>query len=553
MSRHQIISALALLLFLWTHADGAEVRIINLRTKDLAYDAFTQRIYASVPSSAGTIGNTITVIDPLTGLVGNSVFIGSEPGKLALSDDGQFLYVALDGAVAVRRFNMAAQTAGLQFTLGSDSFHGSNFAEDMAVQPGNPGVVAVSKKNQGISPRHAGVAIYDNGVQRPNVTQRHTGSNVIEFSESSDRLYGYNNESTEFGFRRMSVDNAGVAVIDVAGNIISGFAADIKYEAGLIFSTSGRVVDPEAGTLLGSFSFPGFNFPSAVMPNAATGRVHFVAGNTLLTYDWETLTLLDSVSIPGMIGNATSLVRWGQDGLAFRTTGDQVILFRPTGSVPTADLSVSMTGTPNAGVGKPIVYNIRVTNNGPHRATDVTLTELLNLGDIPAGSSALVTVLVTPSWAGSILSSIAVNSNEPDANTADNVAAINTSGANEFSAPDLAGSWVSMTQTCSGRNRPTCTLKGTFDVTNRGSITAPQSLLRFFVSLDGHLAITDSVFSQGVVNALSPNQTQRVSLSVRLPRGSSVHGLHMIGFLDALGLIEEIDEGNNAIGFGPIK
>jgi len=80
-----------------------------------------------------------------------------------------------------------------------------------------------------------------------------------------------------------------------------------------------------------------------------------------------------------------------------------------------------------------------------------------------------------------------------------------------------------------------------------------QSVLRFFASLDGDLAITDSVFSQSIVNALIPNQTQRVSLSIKLPRGSSAYGLHIIGFLDALGSMQEVDEGNNSIAFGPIQ
>jgi hypothetical protein len=94
------------------------------------------------------------------------------------------------------------------FTLGADSFFGAYSVEDMAVVPGSPQVVAVSRKNTGVSPRHAGVAIYDNGIQRPITTPRHTGSNVIEFG-SATRLYGYNNESTEYGFRRMTVDASG--------------------------------------------------------------------------------------------------------------------------------------------------------------------------------------------------------------------------------------------------------------------------------------------------------------------------------------------------------
>src|SRR6266849_1799221 len=100
---------LAAVLLLAGAAGADTVHPVSLATNDLVYDPGTRRIYASVPSSAGANGNSITAIDPVTGAIGPSVFIGSEPGKLALSDDGRYLYVALDGAAAVRRFNLATQ------------------------------------------------------------------------------------------------------------------------------------------------------------------------------------------------------------------------------------------------------------------------------------------------------------------------------------------------------------------------------------------------------------------------------------------------------------
>ena len=302
-----------------------DVLQISLATNDIVYDPLTQMIYASVPSSAGSIGNSITSIDPSTGAIGSSVFVGSEPGKLALSDNGQYLYVALDGAAAVRRFDIASQTAGLQFSLGSDAFSRPYYVEDIEVLPGDPEAVAVSRKYLGSSPRHAGVAVYDNGVQRPTETAGHTGSNVIEFSDSAPTLYGYNNETTEYGFRRMSVDASGVSVVEVAGNLISGFRVDIEFDDGLIYTTSGRVIDAEALTVFGTFSAGGL-----VEPDSVLGRVFFLTGTgstrTLLEFDQSTFILLGTLDIPEVSGTSSSLIRQGVDGLAFRTSSDQVFL-----------------------------------------------------------------------------------------------------------------------------------------------------------------------------------------------------------------------------------
>src|ERR1051325_3884976 len=144
------------------------IRQIPLTTNDLVYSASTGKLYASVPSSAGNAGNSIAAIDPTSGVVNSSTFIGSEPNKLALSDDGNSLYVWLDGSLSFRRFDTVTNTPGLQFSMGQDSVSGRYIARDFAVAPGNASVLAVARTFINVS-APAGVAIFDNGVRRPNV------------------------------------------------------------------------------------------------------------------------------------------------------------------------------------------------------------------------------------------------------------------------------------------------------------------------------------------------------------------------------------------------
>ncbi|HKE03001.1 MAG TPA: hypothetical protein VKE91_03025, partial [Blastocatellia bacterium] len=121
------------------------IRTINISVNEMVYDPISKKIYASAPSSAGASGNSITVIDPVTANVGPSVFVGSEPNKLAVSDDGKYLYVGLDGAAAVRRFNIQTLSPEIQFTLGNDSFGGPLLAAGIAVMPGCPETVLVAR------------------------------------------------------------------------------------------------------------------------------------------------------------------------------------------------------------------------------------------------------------------------------------------------------------------------------------------------------------------------------------------------------------------------
>ncbi len=302
------------------------VRQISLATKDLVYDPVTQQIYASVPGSAGGLANTITKIDPVSGNVGASVAIGSEPGKLAISDNSQYIYVALDTPGAVRRFDLTTQTAGLQFQVGTGP-SGTFFVEDMGVMPGQPGTVAIARFYSGTS--HAGVAIYDNGVARPTTTATFPVNNVIEFSATASRIYGFDNRSSAFNFSKLTVDASGVSITSTVPSLITGFDAGMVYHNGRIYSSRGKVVDPEAGVQVGTY--PGIAQSSLVLPDSSANRVYFlvrtdVSTCTLKEFDQTTFVQTGSLTITGTSGNPGSLIKWGSNGLAFRTSGNQVYL-----------------------------------------------------------------------------------------------------------------------------------------------------------------------------------------------------------------------------------
>lgn len=300
----------------------AVVTQISLTTHDIIYNPVDNKIYASIPSSAGGSGNSVVPIDVPTGTVGTPIFVGSEPNKLAISDDGNYLYVGLNGAAAVRRVNLISQTAEIQFSLGSN-FCGSFFAEDIVVLKDNPNAVAISRSNTVCSPRHEGVAIYDDGIMRPITTPGHTGSNVIEPSDSSSILYGYNSETTEFGFYIMSVFSTGITVTSSTSGLIYGFNTNIRFGDGLIYATTGAVIDPSALALIGTYDVTGL-----VYPDSARGLVYFLSLNQFKVFNQTTFVPITSLTIPGVAGTVGSLIKVGQDLFAFRTSAEQVFLIK---------------------------------------------------------------------------------------------------------------------------------------------------------------------------------------------------------------------------------
>lgn len=210
--------------------DVHSVRQFPIVMKDLVFEPSSGKFYASIPSRAGAMGNSIAKIDPSTGQVESFAFVGSEPGKLALSDDGHTLYVSLDGAAAIRRFDIGTMTPGQQFALGDDQFDGPLFAKDLAVAPGNPNLVAVSRKVLFTSPDFKGVAVYDQGVRRPLATPGHTGSDYIAFTSSADTLIGLSDSGN--GLQRISVTASGLTVTSSVSGIVGG---DLKFDNGILY------------------------------------------------------------------------------------------------------------------------------------------------------------------------------------------------------------------------------------------------------------------------------------------------------------------------------
>src|SRR6185369_6991559 len=187
-------------------AAPAFIRQMTLATNDLVFNESTQKLYASVSSDEGSSGNSIAEIDPVLGSISNQTFVGSEPTHLGQADDNSTLYVSLAGAAAIRRYNVATHTAGQQFFVGRDDF-GPYRVFGIAVSPGNPSVIAVTRQRRSDSNfNDAGIAIFDDGVQRPNTTPPQTTSTTRVVFASPSLLYGNGNN----GFTKFAVDNSGV-------------------------------------------------------------------------------------------------------------------------------------------------------------------------------------------------------------------------------------------------------------------------------------------------------------------------------------------------------
>lgn len=211
---------------------------VALTHNALVFDRQRGRYYASVPGSVAVNGNRIAIVEPATGAVSYSAAVGSEPFALALSPDGFALYVGLNGSGDVVKLRLPDMVEQWRARLPNVTFFGQLFAETMSVSPLDPDAVAVSMFYANLSPRHGGVVLVRAGVVQPAMTQTHTGSNLIAFDGSGQYVYGFNNETSEFGLRRIAVTPTGL----VQEQVVTAALANSTARS-LHWSANGLVLD----------------------------------------------------------------------------------------------------------------------------------------------------------------------------------------------------------------------------------------------------------------------------------------------------------------------
>jgi hypothetical protein len=202
-------------------------------------------------------------------------------------------------------------------------------------------------------------------VRRGPPTANYFGSNRIELSASSNRLYGYNNDG-DFAFRTMIVSSSGLSVVDTTTGLLQN--SEIEFSGSRIYDNHGNVINPVTRTTLGKFAFPEPSQPFggvAVESDPAADVVYFVIGGDLLIYNRSNFAHLDTIPIPGLslgLFEAVSLIKTGPGRLALRAGHLSKIFlitlapnlsciggWRPTGPLPPPCNSGAPGGSPSGG------------------------------------------------------------------------------------------------------------------------------------------------------------------------------------------------------------
>jgi trimeric autotransporter adhesin len=403
--------------------------IVDVPASSLLFDPYSRLLYATIPSTATNMtGNSVVTIDPVTRSVGSPVFVGSGPTVMAETDDGNYLYVGLNGANSLAKFDLLHQSLAATIPLSVTGSTSGVAATWLAAMPGSDSTLAVNIANGWNN-----FGIFDisgnTGTFRPNLSGIYEGVNPV-FADAS-HVYAYS--GTEF--YRYSVDTNGLTMIDGTTLVgLSGYSGSVQLANGLVYGGGGGIINPSTippsqvatlpsidfyfsgilGSGVAATADPSLQKEFVMMENTAGTWAYGLARYNLNTYLPEAL-----VNIPALASSSSAnwtMLRFGQDGLALLSYAQNyatnqpvtvVILMRGPFVAPqllTTNTAASLTSSSSDSIthgsgnmlltltGSNLLPGVAVTWNGSYRTTAranaTQVTVAIPASDLVSGGTA---------------------------------------------------------------------------------------------------------------------------------------------------------------------
>jgi hypothetical protein len=398
-------------------------QVFPIAANNLIYEPYTRKLYASISSAATTSANSIVEIDPETETIGAPISVGAGPNHMALTADGAFLYVGLDGVHAIQQLKLPSGALGPSTSLATAVQGQPVNAYNIAVVPGKEQIYVASLQFPNGDPSEAGVALVSNGKILSTLPGFIGGDPVDGICYLSDPTTFYGSYFYGSLLYKFNVANYATLSAQADSSVPSGFTNNIVCDSRYIYDFSGHVFDPIANQLVGTY--PVFGFANSILPDDSVARTYATTTNNynILAFDQKSFTQVDAAPTPNNDAFTQSLLRWGTDGFAYlnfnSSTGNSDLVLMRSGiaqpSVGPNPVPTVVHSTPEVAAGHGN-YQLTITGtnfvpgavvewNGAIRTTtfqnSTTLIADIPAADVAVAGAAVITVL-NPPFSGNV-------------------------------------------------------------------------------------------------------------------------------------------------------
>ena len=544
---------------------SAQIRFVELKATSMVYCPQDNRIYATGASDAkGVFANSVCRINPSSGKIEASVFVGSDPKGIVRSPDGKSLYVIVADNKMIRQIDRASMEAGVNFPVGEDFA-----ARRVVCVPELPDAVIVHRYHPGYDPQGDNLCVFVKGQTKmegaPCGKNFALGIDPARVITSSDD----NCSNFYFGINALLHTDEGPSLSNGRNMplISNGF--------GLVIASQGYIIDPESHQNLGRVPIECDEV--CVDPiRPAVYEIYDDQHPSVCCFDLQTFRELWKADLPTWEGHHHPCcpIRYGVSGFAYLDEGYVVCGPWTLGKAsPSVDLSVDRSGFPKGNPeGKSFTYTLTVKNNSDSPSNGTFLTDTIpgvteiksvvasqgtaifaqgairaDLGSIPARSEATVKVSIRVINRGSGGFCAVVRSFDPDPDTTNNVypgisfvphtkLEMGTPSSSSGESTGLSATWKALERQAKGAGENlTIEIDGSITIKNDGTQSTHPMVVRFYLQDGPNLVVDWAVLVQEVrVPSIGPGQSCTVDLQAPFDSNVDIVGEYVIAQIDPL-------------------
>ena len=292
--------------------------VIDLDVLSLALDRGRGRLYATMRGAMSPESEGLAIIDPMARRIVRTMAVGPAPRALALSDDASTLWIAVDGANAVRRLDVTTDPPQLgplqplpryQRLMDELTAVGS-----MVVLTGQPRSILVTLTLPRLSSSFGAYAVLDDGVARPMPPSTDFCDSFRLTPGPAGYVFGSGNGGDLCGLK--------IAATGVTVTRHSGLGTgEPERIADRIYGRFGEAIDisnPDMPRRAGKFAFRGAILPQTarrVLMLSVSSDV--LSGSPLLrVLEGDNFTETGSVAVMGFRSTVSNVVQFDDDKIA---------------------------------------------------------------------------------------------------------------------------------------------------------------------------------------------------------------------------------------------
>jgi hypothetical protein len=194
--KNTLIFTLIIMCFSNSSVFAQEVKILKLPVSDVIYVPQKDKLYASFHKLRDFGNSYLYTINPYTGVIEDKIQIGYQINKLAVTEDGKYLYLAEYGNV-IYRYDLTTKKIDLTINLGFQASRPDSLITlELKVMPQKNNTIGVIRGFYSNSGYTEDIAIFEN-EKLVAVSERNQDFANFAFAKNSDYIY------TSSGYKSM--------------------------------------------------------------------------------------------------------------------------------------------------------------------------------------------------------------------------------------------------------------------------------------------------------------------------------------------------------------